>query len=375
VGWLSRWTAKGREAEALRDAESALARGDRDRAWSLALGALITRGSPDSLRTASKIARARADDRLALRIDRAADDPADGSRAAEAAVALADHGALDAGIALLERALALAPFDAVLRSELAVLLARAARPAESVSCLALHPCLADDPGALFQFAWSSLLAGDGSAARDCVPMLEPVHPELAGVVAAALAREPLAAGSGTNGSRTVRDWLFVEHGAVLLRDGAHPTGDPEDPALIAALAVALEALGAPIPRVIAAREDDDDLAGTIAASLGVEHARPARAGIPSALVVARDASSLAESREHLAQGARVITFGAVLRIDSGAAVADLVGTIARSRGPAPHGSIDPAALRSLVAAGREHVLARTPRAFVPDAPIAWPPRP
>lgn len=365
--WLSRWTAKGREAEALRDAESALARGDRDRAWSLALGALVTRGSPDALRAASKIARARTDDRLALRIDRAADDPADGSRAAEAAAALAEHGALDAGIALLERALALSPFDAVLRSELAVLLARAARPAESASCLALHPCLADDPGALFQFAWSSLLAGDAGAAHGCIPMLQPVHPELARVLAAALERDAVAPGA-----RTARDWLFIEHGAVLLRDGVHPAADPDDPALVTALVDALAALGQPIPRVIAAVADDDDLARAIAAVLGVEHAPPARAGIPSGLVVARDARALTASRDHLATGARVVSFGAVLPIDGGAPVPDVVGAIARRLGSV-RAPIDPVPLRAFVERRRAQVRARETRAFVPDAPIAWPP--
>lgn len=358
----------GRRDEALEGARAALLQGKGAEAWGLALRA---RG-PDAWRIASRAARTLGRIELATRLDRAADDPADTERLADLAGALARAGELEGAILVLEEALAQAPFDAVLRSEIAILLARAARPAESAAALALHPCLADDPGALFQFAWSSLLAGDVRAARDCLPELARHR------AAASLTRtleRALARAGAVPAPRDLRDWLFVEHGALLLDAGsprlcAEPMEIARDSA--AEIAAVLRALGERPARVIAAGEPSLESARLLASALGAELVATPRAGIPAGLVVANDARALEPLAAHTAGAAAIRTLAWILPIEGGAPVPDLAGAIARriEPGAAP---IEPASdLVGYASARAELWRARERRAFVPDAPLAWP---
>ncbi|UJR81618.1 tetratricopeptide repeat protein [Sandaracinus amylolyticus] len=353
----------GRRDLALEEARAAIERGAHEDAWNAALRSK----SVDARRIASRAARARGMIELAVRLDRAADDPADTERLFDLAGALARQGELDAAITTLEDALAMSPFDAVLRSELAILLARAARPAESAATLALHPCLADDPGALFQFAWSSLLAGDHRAARECVPQLaehDDAHP-LAMVLEAALDRA-----DAVPPPRDLRDWLFVEHGALLL-DGSAPRA-PVDPDHVAriltpSVVASLDALDDRPRRIITT---DRAVATELATRLDVELVT-ARAGIPEGLLVVRDARELEPLLAHVATHASVRTLAWTLDTSSSAIVPDLVGTVVHRTARAPE-LASPADLERYVTARRALLTtARIPRPFVPDAPLAW----
>lgn len=372
----------GRRIDVLGDARQALADGGLEKAWSLTVGALAGRRPSDALHLAAEIARARGHTMLAAALDRAGDDPSDTSRLADASTLLVRRGELEAAIAILELALTLAPFDAVLRSELALLLARAARPAESVAALALHPCLADDPGALFQFAWSSLLSGDERAAIECRETLAQ-HPSaraLVGVLDAALERA-----SRTSAPRDLRDWIFVEHGALLLdragpHDGAYASLSADD-ALAAVLAprvvVALESSPS---RVLAGDEESLSAARVIASALGVGPVEgPPRAGIPEGLVVVRRARALKELQPRIRVGARVRTLALVLELDDAPFVPDVIGAIARSVGEGVLAA-DPREPEAIGATARARgsllppATERASRAFLADAPLRWPPR-
>ncbi|AKF05782.1 hypothetical protein [Sandaracinus amylolyticus] len=352
---------------ALEEARAAIERGAHDEAWTAALRST----SVDARRIASRAARARGSIELAVRLDRAADDPADTERLFDLAGALARSGELGAAITTLEDALAMSPFDAVLRSELAILLARAARPAESAATLALHPCLADDPGALFQFAWSSLLAGDRGAARECVPQLaehDAARP-LANVLAAALDRA-----DAVPPPRDLRDWLFVEHGALLL-DASAPRAplDPDHVArvLTPSVVAALDAVG-DRPRRIIVADDDRAHATELAKRLDVELVT-ARAGIPEGLLVVRDARELEPLLAHVAVHASVRTLAWTLDTARCALVADLVGTILHRTASAPElaPALDLERYVTVRAARLPPAVARTARPFAPDAPLAW----
>lgn len=125
---------------------------------------------------------------------------------------------------VLEAALLRAPFDAVIRSEAALAFQYARRPDKALEMLALHPCLADDAGALFSFGWCSLLCCDVQAAQGALGgLLEEGDPE----------RKPLALRlqgaierMQTLGARprTLAEWVFVEYGSVLLDESPEGRG-------------------------------------------------------------------------------------------------------------------------------------------------------
>jgi len=377
VFWFGRRRARAR---ALREIQAFLP-DDVEGAWACVVRALKVEVEPALLRAAADVARARGDLGWALRLDRAADDPSDPARLADAAAHLERTGAVDAALALLHGALMLAPFDAVLRSELALVYARAARPAESAAVLALHPCLAADPGALFQFAWSSMLAGDLASARECLRPLEDHTGSgaLSAVLASALERSVITASTSPTG---LREFLFLEHGALLLDASGPHAGVHREAALDATFVSQLaprvrDGLGRVPPRVTAACEDDLEVLSPLAAAWGMKVAPPPRGGVPDGLLASAQAASLEPWWPRLT-GPHVRTLALWLPLDGRARVPDLVGAVGRRLEPscAPlRVAEQDVAWSSFVRARRawlEPTRARVARPFVRDAPIAWP---
>ena len=164
-------------------------------AWSVLEAGL--RSDPDPLELfhlAGHVLRLGGEHETAELFDRAADAPHDPQRLFELGSELLREEQPEAAAAMLERALAFAPFDAVVWSDLALAQARAGRPRAVMETLALHPCLAEDPGALFQFAWAALLAGDLEAAEGALAELHQA-PALRTLLEHAVARARIGAAS------------------------------------------------------------------------------------------------------------------------------------------------------------------------------------
>ncbi len=221
MGWLSAIFGRRRRAQR-RQVEGAIravldAEGP-DVAWRQTAAAL--RSDPEAgglLHLAAHVLRVGGEPQTAELFDRAADAPHDPQRLFELGSELLSEEQPELAAVLLERALRFVPFDAVVRSELALAHARAGRPDKVLATLALHPCLADDPGALFEFGWASMLTGDLDAATGALRELHGAV-ELRRKLASALerAREFPPADA--------RGFYFVEHGAVLLDDGGPIAG-------------------------------------------------------------------------------------------------------------------------------------------------------
>lgn len=134
----------------------------------------ITRypAEPRVLRAASRASFAAGRAAESELLARVADAPDDPTALIELGLHWSEARVIDLAVVMLERAVELSPLDAVARSELAFCLARAGDHARVVEVLALHPCLATDAGALFQFGWSALEAGDAATARAALRQLE-----------------------------------------------------------------------------------------------------------------------------------------------------------------------------------------------------------
>ncbi|HEY8432743.1 MAG TPA: hypothetical protein VIL20_30440, partial [Sandaracinaceae bacterium] len=317
--------------------------------------------------------------------DRAADAPHDPQRLFELGSRLLSAEQPEAAAAVLERALALAPFDAVVRSELALAQARAGRPDRVLETLALHPCLADDPGALFQFGWAAVLTGDLRAAEGALDALEGV-PELRAKLRHALERARLAAADAP----TARRFAFVEHGALLL-DDAGPLGGRyahlrADAAWIGRTLAALAwALGELVPaprRVIVLDGAHRPLAEAVARGCGGSIVERGKGRAPAGILPLHDASELELVDRPSADADGVVLVALTMDFARGAPrVPDVVGAFARSveldrealslRGGPVAAAVDPA-LRDFVRARKAHLGPNRPRvrgAYVPDEPL------
>jgi len=295
-----------------------LARGDARAALACAEEALLE--APDDAR----LLRAAADAlhvlgrlRTAELARRAADAPHDVPCALELGSHLLSEDALPLADAVLGHALSLAPFDAVVRSERALAQALSGRHDAAVATLSLHPCLADDPGALFQFAWSSLLAGDPAAASGAADELarHPSAENLRRRLVAALRRAEIPPDASPPDAR---DYYFLEHGALLLepapvasaRFDALELDTAHAARIVSRAASALRLLDAAPPACIAVDDTALPYAQALGASLSVPaRALPAAGRVPDGVLVAQTASALASVLDRLGvHEGRVITF-------------------------------------------------------------------
>ncbi len=344
-------------------------------------------GDPELLRLAAD-ALLRSGERDGVELfTRAADAPDDLARMVELGSHLLSREAPELACAFLSRALSFAPFDAMIRSELAIAQARSGRPHDAVETLALHPCLADDPGALFELAWSSLLTGDRGTAEGARRELERhgLGRALRDKLDCALRRAqvPHAAEPAD-----ARDYLFLEHGSVLLAcDGPHrgrhgvlTVTEPMAAALLGRAAAVVTELVPRPRRIMAADEGAEPWAAALADAAGGERVPLGAGRLASGVVVARRAADLEPLAERLrAAAGEVLSFALVLDWSRGlSATPDLVGVLAREAriGDAPAARPDgDAALLDFVRTRRAHLPPagrRVPTAYVPDAPLPWP---
>ena len=321
LDWLRGKSRAEREAAltaAVEESAAILARGDARGALAAANAGLVQAADePRLLHAAADALLVLGRTRTAELSRLVADAPHDVPRALELGSQLLVEDALDVADAVLGHALTLAPFDAVVRSERALAQALAGRHTDAVATLSLHPCLADDPGALFQFAWSSLLAGDLDAAAGAAEELtrHPSAENLRRKLLATLRRAELPPDADPPDAR---DFLFLEHGALLLelapvpsaRFGALELDTAHAARVLSRAVVALRLLGAQPPACIAIDDDALPYATALAAALGVSTlSLPAVGRVPDGVLVARTASELAEVLDRLgAHGGRVITF-------------------------------------------------------------------
>jgi tetratricopeptide (TPR) repeat protein len=355
-------------------------------AWRALEAGMVADDDPFALfRLAGEVLRAGGGVATAELFDRAADAPHDVQRLLELGEQLLTGEQPDAAAVVLERALAAAPFDAVVRSELAIAHARAGRPERVLETLALHPCLADDPGALFQFGWASLLAGDLASAEGALSELSGA-PTLRVALEHAVARATL--GMATD-PPDARHFLFVQHGGLLL-DSAGPLGGRYGPLvvdgarlgqLLGRAATALRTLVPAPRRVVALDELHRPLAEALAQACGGSVVPLEEGRGPSAVLVLDRAERVeALGREGANAGGPLLL---ALTMETGRPLAkcpDVVGVFARSvelaettlrsaEGVEPEPAPDLLAFAEprrawLLAQGR-----RSRIAYVPDAPL------
>lgn len=318
----------------------------------------------------------------------------------------------------LERAVAFDPFDVIVRSELALAYGRAGRPNDAVGTLALHPTLGEDPGALFQFAWASLLTGDLEAATGACAQLRELEqtPALITKLKNAIARAEAVAAATRRPPLDARHYLFVEHGALLIHQpgehGRTVQAEWSTETLRHVLSVSAGIIRDLLPRprrIVPATVEALPLAEAFARAVDGEVMEPGevQGRFRAGLVVARDARDLVPLKERIGspQGG-VLTYA--LNLDwsrTNKLVPDFVGVLSRGlvlpgegaglplrSGEVPRGageaelpaqalhdlqlspSRDPQ-LSEFVATHSEWLPPRGPRvlsAYVPDAPLPWP---
>ncbi len=375
---------RARADEALRETRARLDAADAQGALAALRPALLSAPGAAAYELAAQALRGVGKRELAELFDRAADAPEDVQRAFELGSRLLSEEDAPLAAAVLGSAMTLAPFDAVLRSEAAIALARAGRPREVVETLALHPNLADDPGALFEFAWASLLMGDVETARASRAQLARLGsgPRLLGKLDAALSRAPIAPDADPPDAR---DYYFLEHGALLL-DACGPHGGRYDTvvvdgtrqgALVAGLAHALRILWPRPRRVIALSPDDAPLAAAIAKDIAGDLDQPGAGRIPAGLLVMRDARALEALDPRTYRAPDVLTFALTLPWDIGLPHApDFVGLMAREatlhETPTLTATPDPSALTNFIDRRRTHLPPagrHVHTAYLPDAPL------
>ena len=391
-GWLLRRRASadhGRAVHAVGAVDEAMASGDHDLALELCHAALVDGlTDPGLLRVTARVLLIRGEGRVAELFARAADVPGDPDRMAELGSALVTAGAPRAAAVVLDRALAAAPFDAVIRSELAIAQSRAGQPGRAVQTLALHPCLADDAGAIFQFAWASLLTGDLRSAATAGEQLRKHRsaPTLVRKLESALARAAIPFSASPPDAR---DFLFLEHGSVLLdlaplHGGSHVEIAPDGPlvaSLVSRAAQVLRGLAPKLEHVAWLDEAARPAAEELALTLGSEAEAWRTDGTFRGVLVATRAMDLVSLDRRPASG--LVTLALSLEWGAGTPpVPDLVGLLARRvtwpSGPVGLGSSaaqeDPelaAFVHGRLAVLPPNVL-RVASAFVPDAPLPWP---
>lgn len=399
--WLRGKSRAEREAAltaAVARSAATLARGDARGALTEANGALVhAPDEPRLLHAAAAALLLLGRTRTAELSRLAADAPHDVPRVLELGSQLLIDDALDVADAVLGHALTLAPFDAVVRSERALAQALAGRHTDAVATLSLHPCLADDPGALFQFAWSSLLSGDPAASAGAAEELarHPSAENLRRKLLAALRRAEIPPDADPPDAR---DFLFLEHGALLLelapvrsaRFAALELDTAHAARLLSRAAVALRLLEVRPPACIAIDADALPYAEALAAALEVPTLTlPGVGRVPDGVLVARTATQLATVHDRLgAHGGRVVTFALTHPFAERTPVTpDLLGLFAERLRFAvePETLVETAAeagrsaepfharLSAFIEARRAllppHDVARVPTAYLADAPL------
>jgi len=291
MGWLGNifGSRRRREARLAIEAELRAALDEEGAAsvWPQVIAALRSDPEADGLyRLAGHALRLGGEARTAVLFDRAADAPHDAQRLFELGSALLTNDEPEGAAIMLERAIAFVPFDAVVRSELALAHARSGDPDKVLATLALHPCLADDPGALFELAWASLLKGDVDTAEDAARELRGVG-SLRNKLELAIDRA-----KASPNLRDARDFYFVEHGGVVLDSqgplgGRYETLDVDSEWLSTVITDAGAVLERLIPaprRVIALDEEHWPLAEALATACGGSVLSPGRGRLPAAVL-------------------------------------------------------------------------------------------
>ncbi|RLB46691.1 MAG: hypothetical protein DRJ42_27115 [Deltaproteobacteria bacterium] len=395
MSWFDRFFGGRRERArrikaASADVAALLSAGDLAGAEAALRPALLAEpDAPELLHRAADLMVRLGDTSLAELFARAADATGDVQRAFELGSNLLSREDATLAAAVLLRAAEMAPFHAVLRSETAIALARAGRPREVVETLALHPNLAGDPGALFEFAWASLLMGDAEAARGSRAQLASLGtaPRLLHKLEAALERPKLAP---ARRPADARDFYFLEHGGLLLdgrgegggRYGKVTLDQPTLEAILGRATTALRELWTGPRRIIAGGAEDLPLAKAIAGALDAELIEKVPGRVPSGLFVVRDAQELEAQVSRLGDDAsEVFTFALFVQYGTSVARApDIVGLLGREvvdpgLEPETWPAIEDAALEAFIRDRREHLPPegnRVHTAYLPDAPLPWP---
>lgn len=381
---------KARAAEAAQTARETLARGDASAAFEIASAALAGNGSdPELLTIASEAMVLSGDAEMGELFHRAADAPHDASRLLELGTSLLSTERASIASSVLSEALLLAPFDAVVRSELSLAHAYAGEPAKAVEVLAMHPCLGDDPGALFAFAWASLLAGDTGAARATVEplMAHRAARALVRKLEGALRRRELFVDAQP---KDARDFYFLEYGGVVLtlapeHEGRFGPLDVTNEVLSSILgraAYVLDAWNVSDRPVVAVNDEARPLAEKLAAAIGgFTAALPPHGRLARMILVAEDATEFDPIVTRLGDPTEVVTFAVTLPWARGVSLApDLVGALARrvrfsASDAVPSDLLDPT-LSVALASWKNELPAcdhDAHAAYAPDAPLPHPP--
>ncbi|MBW2463117.1 MAG: hypothetical protein JRH11_15815 [Deltaproteobacteria bacterium] len=395
MSWFDRFFGGRRErarriATASANVAALLSTGDLAGAEAALRPALLAEpDAPELLHRSADLMVRLGDTDLAVLFARAADATGDVQRAFELGSNLLSREDATLAAAVLLRAAEIAPFHAVLRSEAAIALARAGRPQEVVETLALHPNLADDPGALFEFAWASLLTGDPEAAQGSRAQLASLGaaPRLLHKLEAALERAGLPP---CFGPADARDFYFLEHGGLLLdgrgegggRYGKVTLDQPTLEAVLGRATTALRELWTGPRRIIAGGAADLPLATALARALDAELIDKVPGRVPSGLFVVRDALELEDQVSRLGDDAsEVFTFALFLQYGASVARApDIVGVLGREvvdvgLEPEAWDAVEDEVLEAFIRERREHLPPegnRVHTAYLPDAPLPWP---
>ena len=291
------------------DARETLARGDAKTAISKAFLGLECDTTDSELFSISSQALHILGDKIgAERFLRAADAPHDVTALLELSSHLVAKNHPTVAVALLEQALAFAPFDEVVRGELGFAQLISGRAEEAMQTLALHSCLGSDPGVLFQFGWCAMLAGDLESAFGVQEELSefPAARDLASKLGAALSRTIVAAACDPPDAR---DYFFLEYASFLLHRNSEGAGRylaAEITAqLVAEITTAFYATWAdgllfPPPRFFFVDDKSAAVANALAARFKLEAERmPTEALSVRGVLVALDSSSFASMDSQL----------------------------------------------------------------------------
>ena len=390
MGWLGNIFGSRKRREARERVEARLRatleeRGARA-AWDETVGALRSDPEADELfRFAGHTLRLGGEARLAILFDRAADAPHDTQRLFELGSALLSNDEADVAAVVLTRAIALAPFDAVIRSELALAHARNGDPESVLATLALHPCLADDPGPLFELAWASLLKGDIGTAEDAAKQLRGLG-ALRHKLELAIDRAKVSATMSD-----ARDYYFVEHGGIVLDthgplDGRYKHITPDGDWLSRVIADAGAVLGRLLPeprRVVALDDEHWPLAQALATACGGSVLPAGRGRLPAgvlplwtgAMLETRVGASSRRSNEvlifavtvdHRRSLARAPDIVGAFTREADAVAPKVLRDLDRTQAPSARTLDFVETRRAYLPPAGERVLA----AYVPDAPLA-----
>jgi hypothetical protein len=336
---------RGIEIEArANEAQEALDRGDALGAFRRALAALEEEPRAERLlRVAGLAQNVRGDAAGAELFGRAASRPEDVGAWLELGMHLREQGEPRAAAAVLDVAVELDPFHAIVRSELALAYAHSGRPDDAMAALAVHPCLGSDPGVLFQFGWSSMLAGDLEAAEHALHLLEDGN---APVALSSRLRRSLerTVHPAASSPPDARDYYYLEYGGVVLARGEK--GGTFGPLEVGAefvsrasralRGVLAEVTSASPTACFALTPGDTDVTRLVASELGLSAESLPEAGrVPKGVVVSAGAHAFGTIVRRLdgAIAGGAVLFALTLERDKPCAVApNVVGAIAeRSR--------------------------------------------